>query len=70
MRVGYVNKMAAYSYAVVQSLKKTCLHEVAKHVREHQNSLGSLPIEIKDKLVKLFAFRGLLSDEILPKVRC
>ncbi|XP_031565896.1 protein AMN1 homolog [Actinia tenebrosa] len=60
--------MAALTVVYVSSLQSSCIRSVADHVQEHQKSLHLLPNEVKDKLVKLFSKRGLLNDEILPKV--
>ncbi|XP_001635812.2 protein AMN1 homolog [Nematostella vectensis] len=62
--------MAAFAKIVssLDSLQTSCIRAIADHVSQHKGGLKDLPREVKDNLVLLFSKRGLLSDDVLPKI--
>ena len=61
-------KMAAFKSQVVSSLVNNCLENISKTLTLHEDLFDVLPHDVKSKLIKKLAMRGLLRDYHLQKV--
>lgn len=60
--------MAAFKCQVVSSLVNDCLENISRRLTLHEDFFEVLPQDVKSKLIKKLAMRGLLRDRHLQKV--
>lgn len=60
--------MAAFKSQVVSSLVNNCLENISRRLTLHEDFFDLLPHDVKSKLIKKLAMRGLLRDRHLQKV--
>ena len=60
--------MAAFKCQVVSSLVNDCLENISKRLTLHEDFFEVLPQDVKSKLIKKLAMRGLLRDRHLQEV--